>query len=269
MLYIIFSGVFDEVADTYDTRFTNSAVGGAQRRSVWEEMDQTFQAGQRILEINCGTGVDALHLVRQGVEVVACDSAPGMIAVARRRSGLAESRVSIDFRILPTERIAELRNEGPFDGIFSNFAGLNCIQDLAPVARDLARLVKPRGKAILCLFGHFCLWETVWYLTRGDFPKATRRFNRRGSAGTLSPRSVVRVWYPSVRQIKRMFSPHFSLKSRKGVGVVVPPSYLGSLAARFPRLFPIASEIDPWLGRCMGLRAVADHMLLTFERTQV
>jgi ubiquinone/menaquinone biosynthesis C-methylase UbiE len=260
------SSPFDEIADTYDARFTNSAVGLAQRGSVWEELDRTFRAGQRILEINCGTGVDALHLARRGVEVVACDSASGMIAVARQRSGAAGSRAPVDFRILATERIGELRNEGPFDGILSNFAGLNCIQDLVPIARSLARLVKPRGKAILCFFGSFCLWETAWYLTRGDLPNATRRFDRRGSTGALSPHSGVKVWYPTVRKIRRMFSPYFHLKSRKGVGVAVPPSYLGSLADGYPRLFRIASQLDPWFGRCPGLCAMSDHVLLTFER---
>jgi ubiquinone/menaquinone biosynthesis C-methylase UbiE len=262
------SSPFDEIADTYDARFTNSAVGLAQRGSVWEELDRTFRAGQRILEIKCGTGVDALHLARRGVEVVACDSAPGMIAVARLRSGAAGSRAPVDFRILATERIGELRNEGPFDGILSNFAGLNCIQDLAPVVRDLARLVKPRTKAVLCFFGHFCLWETAWYLLRGDFSKAVRRLNRSGVRDKLSSRSEVEVEYHSAQQLKKMFSPHFRLTGWKGVGVTVPPSYLGSLAVKYPSLFHVASEIDPWLGRCPGMRAVADHMLLTFERSE-
>ena len=260
------SSAFDEIAGAYDACFTDSPIGLAQRGSVWEDLDRTFRAGQRILEINCGTGVDALHLARRGVEVVACDMSPGMIAVARQRFDLAATRVSVDFRVLATERLGELRNEGPFDGILSNFAGLNCVQDLAPVARNLARLVKPRGKAILCFFGRFCLWETAWYLTRGNFRKATRRFGRRNVRGNLSSHSGVKVWYPPVRKVKSMFSPDFFLKNMKGVGIAVPPSYLGHLAARHPWLFRAATHLDPWLGRCPGLRATADHLLLTFER---
>ena len=76
---------FDAVADEYDARFTNSLIGRAQRESVWREMDRLFRPGQRVLEINCGTGVDALHLAARGIQVVACDASPEMIAVARRR----------------------------------------------------------------------------------------------------------------------------------------------------------------------------------------
>jgi ubiquinone/menaquinone biosynthesis C-methylase UbiE len=260
------ASAFDELAGTYDATFTDSAVGTAQRRSVWTEIDRTFQPGQRILEINCGTGVDALHLAQQGVEVVACDSAPAMIAVAQQRLGQTKSRAPVDFRVLATEQIGELRNEGPFDGVLSNFAGLNCIQDLGPVARELARLVKPEGIAILCLFGRFCLWETAWYLTRGDLRKATRRLDRKCVEGALTSHSGVKVWYPPVRQVRKVFSPNFHLRRMKGVGVVVPPSYLEPLVIKHPRLFRAASHLDHWLGRCAGLRAVGDHMLLTFER---
>ena len=118
---------------TYDYTFSASAIGRAQRNSVWREMNRTFQKGHRILEINCGTGIDALHLAGRGVQVVACDSAPGMIAVARQRLDASSSRSLVDLRCLATEHIAQLESEGPYDGILSNFSGLNCLSDLRPL----------------------------------------------------------------------------------------------------------------------------------------
>src|SRR6266571_1663797 len=258
---------FDAIADTYDDTFSNSSIGRVQRRLVWMELDRTFRAGQRILEINCGTGIDALHLATRGIEVMACDSSPRMIAVARRRLAASSVRAAIDFRCLPVEQIALLEKEGPYDGIFSNFAGLNCVLDLIGAARGLARLVRPGGKAILCLFGRLCLWEISSYLVRCRFKKAFRRFHRNGVVVILSPGSRVVVRYPAVRWLRQVFSPYFRLESWRGVGVAVPPSYLENLALRLPRLFKLAAEIDPWLGQCPGLRALADHVVLTFERS--
>ncbi|HET7841684.1 MAG TPA: methyltransferase domain-containing protein, partial [Terriglobia bacterium] len=80
---------FDALAESYDDAFTNTLIGRAQRACVWGEIDRHFKPAQTILEINCGTGVDALHLAERGVRVVACDASPGMIAAARRR--LAET----------------------------------------------------------------------------------------------------------------------------------------------------------------------------------
>src|SRR6266571_6874392 len=133
---------FDAIADTYDDTFSNSSIGRVQRRSVWMETDRIFRAGQRILEINCGTGIDALHLAGRGIEVLACDSSPRMVEVARRKALRAFLNVPPQFRVIGTEEIKILGDQeggAAFDGVFSNFAGLNCVGDLPRVARDLAR----------------------------------------------------------------------------------------------------------------------------------
>jgi hypothetical protein len=189
-----------------------------------------------------------------------------MIAVARQRLKASPNQAAVDFRCLPTEQIALLDKGKPYDGILSNFAGLNCLSDLNTAACDLGRLVRPGGSMILCVFGRFCLWEIAFYLSRCDFGKAFRRFNRKEVVATLSPGSKIVVRYPSVRSLRRVFSTHFRLKNWKGVGIVVPPSYLERLTVRLPRFFELSAEIDPWLGRCPGVRALADHLVLTFER---
>jgi ubiquinone/menaquinone biosynthesis C-methylase UbiE len=259
---------FDTMAEEYDRRFTNSMIGNAQRASVWMEMDRLFRPGQRIMEINCGTGVDALHLSARGIQVVACDASPEMIAVARRRLGASSIRNHVDFRILATEQISQLEKEGPYDGVLSNFAGLNCVEDLRCVARDLAPLVRPGGKAILCLFGRACLWEMFWYTLQGDIKKAFRRLGGKGIKANLAPGHSVWVRYPSVGSLRRDFSAHFRLVRWKGAGIAVPPSYMEPWALRFPRVFGLATEIDLMLGGCRGFRALADHIVLVLERVE-
>ena len=76
---------FDSLAERYDDIFTNSLIGRAQRHAVWTVATQTFQRGDHILELNCGTGEDALFLARLGMSVFACDASEKMIAVATRR----------------------------------------------------------------------------------------------------------------------------------------------------------------------------------------
>jgi SAM-dependent methyltransferase len=257
---------FDAVARAYDDHFTNSFIGRAQRASVWREMDRRFRLGQRVLEINCGTGVDALHLAARGMQVVACDASAEMIAVARQRRDASPYRDHVDLRVLATEQTGQLENEGLYDGVLSNFAGLNCVPDLRCVACDLARLVRPGGRAILCLFGRFCLWEMFWYMLQGDGKKAFRRLRDNGAVANLAPGHRVLVRYPSLGSICRDFAPHFRLVSWKGAGIAVPPSYLEPWAVRFPRLFKFAARIDPILGRCPGFRALADHVVVIFER---
>jgi len=113
----------------------------------------------------------------------------------------------------------------------------------------------------------FCLWETLWYLATGKVEKAFRRFNRQGVRAVLAPGSSVTVHYRSIKDYQAAFAPYFQLERWRGIGVAVPPSYAESFAANFKRLFRLAAAVDPALGRCLVLRSLADHVVLTFRRS--
>lgn len=266
-----FPAPFDAVADSYDEIFTVSKIGQAQRASVWKELEKAFHPKDRVLELGCGTGVDARFLARQGTTVFACDSSPQMIRAVRRNIQELKSTLmgSVHLHQLRIEEISSLREQGPFDGAFSNFGALNCVEDLRSLAIDLAPLLRPGASALLCLMGPCCAWEIAWYLGEGRPRKAFRRLRRGGVIARLADQATVRVHYPGVRSLARMFFPEFRLKSVKGVGVSVPPSYGEPWAVRFPRLFDFCLRADSALGRCPGVRLFADHILLRFERGEI
>jgi len=262
---------FDGLAETYNETFTRTLIGRAQRDAVWRELDRVFRPGQRICEINCGTGVDAVYLAARGVQVLACDSSPRMIEVARKRLADTGSalRAPVHFEVLATEEIGTLHAPGspsPFDGALSNFAGLNCVEDLSQVAHDLARLLRSGAPAVLCFFGPLCAWEILWHLAHGNPRKAFRRLRSGGDLAELAEGATVRVRYPSVRALARIFAPYFVLKRWKGVGVAVPPTYLEPLAQRLPKVLRALAGVDRWLEDRPVARGMADHVLLEFER---
>ncbi|MGH9402047.1 MAG: class I SAM-dependent methyltransferase [Terriglobia bacterium] len=266
---------FDALAFAYDDHFTATRIGRAQREAVTRELDKLFVPGQRILEINCGDGFDAVRLATRGVEVMACDAAPRMIEVARHRKDEARRQgalhAGLSFRVLRIEEITALQEEGfagHFDGVLSNFSGLNCVKDLTGVACGLAPLLKPRAAIAICVFGKFCAWETLWYLLHANPGKAFRRVRHQGGIARLAGNATIQVYYPSVRQIARAFALEFRLTGRMGIGVTVPPSYLEPLAQRSPGALGVAVKVDRLLGRLPVFRAIADHTLLTFERRE-
>jgi hypothetical protein len=138
------------------------------------------------------------------------------------------------------ENLAGLRET--FDGAISNFGALNCVEDLASFARSLAPRIRPGGRAAICVIGRFCAWEMLYPR------KAFRRLP--GRAGE--------VYYPTVRQLRADFAPHFELRSWSGIGMLVPPSYV-KLPAGAVRLL---ARLD----HMAFLRSMADHRLLIFER---
>lgn len=257
---------FDALAETYDRTFTDSSIGRAQRRAVWRELGRVFHPGDHVLEIGCGTGVDACYLARRGVRVWACDSSPRMIAMTARRVASGAQSDLVTTYLLPAEQIRNLAPCEPFSGVFSNFGALNCVDDLSSLARDLGKLLKRGATALLCLMGRYCAWEIAWYLAQGNARKAMRRFNPAGLTVSLTDTAKVHVRYPTVHWLARTFSPEFRLRHVRGIGIAVPPSYLEPVASRYPFWLRAMAKADSFLEHCPGVRAAADHILLNFER---
>ena len=65
----------------------------------------------------------------------------------------------------------------PFDAIFSDLGGLNCVSDLSPVIRQLPMVLRPGGIVTWVLMPHICLWE-ISEIFRGNFRVAFRRWTR-------------------------------------------------------------------------------------------
>ena len=259
--------VFDQMAGEYDDVFTNSMIGRAQRDAVWSVLTHIFRSGDHVLELNCGTGEDALFAARNGISVTACDASEQMIQIASRRQRKEAPGAPVQFNLLPTERIRELQLSTQVDGIFSNFSGLNCIPDLKQTAEDLAAFLSPGAPLLICLSTRFCIWEMLWFTLHGNFRKASRRCS--GHAIARVGEFTVDVYYPTVRQLRTLFSPSFVLRSCSGVGVTVPPSYVEAWIRNHPKLLRILRTIDRAISNYPGFRVLGDHVLLHFERVQI
>lgn len=255
---------WDSAANTYEQDFSGTVIGKTRRAAVWRELLRVFQPGQRVLELNCGTGIDAVFLAQRGIRVLACDIAPRMIELARQRVADTNLQESISLHILPNENLSALRNEPPFDGAFSNFSGLNCVEDLSTVANDLASLLKPGAHAVFSLMGRFVPWEVAWFLAHGNAKSAFRRLSN--AAASSRELSTVKIQHPSVKDLEHLFAPSFRLLRWKGVGITVPPTYLERWARRFPAVIHALAGLDRAIERVPGLRNMADCVVLEFER---
>ena len=254
---------FNTLAPDYDARFTHSVLGGTLRRAVWGWLDRTFTPGDRVLELNCGTGEDAVHLAARGVRVLATDGSSAMVDLARAKIGDLGFDRSIELRQLEIERLDDLVAEsaGSLDGAFSNFGGLNCVADLPRAVRSLAALLKPGARVVLCLMGPLVPWEWAWFLARAQVGTAFRRLAR----GGVEWHSLT-VRYPSIRTMLRTLGPRFAVRRVGGLGVLVPPTYVETWARHHPRL---VARLDRWERRIEAWPIVpwlGDHYLLDLER---
>ncbi len=259
---------FDTLAAQYDTAWTNSFLGGLQRRHVRRELLATFRSGDRILELGCGTGADAVFLAENGIEVHALDVSPEMVRTAQHRIERNRLTQQVVCELRAVEQLSGIEDRGPFDGVFSNFGAFNCVRDLHAAASDLSRLLRPGGRLVLCFMGRFCAWETAWYLLHVRPGKAFRRL-RAGEDGlesSLGSGPRIRVFYPSIRALAVAFREEFDLVSFRSIGVLVPPSYMESWAGVRRGIVRRLASLDERVNRWPVLRAAGDHRLVIFVR---
>jgi SAM-dependent methyltransferase len=255
---------WDAAAENYEEVFSGTIIGRTRRKAMWRELQRLFGKGNRVLEINCGTGLDAVFLAQQGVELVACDLSPQMIEKARRHAASAEVGDRVEFFALATENLGDLDDRGLFDGGFSNFSGLNCVDDLAAVQVQLAKRLKPGAPLLLCMIGRFALWEIVWFLLHKKPELAFRRLREKASGIDKSP--ALKIHRPSVKEICSKFAPGFRLRRWRGIGIMVPPSYMEHWARRFPRAIGVLAALDQTIEGLPLFRNLADCVVLEFER---
>jgi ubiquinone/menaquinone biosynthesis C-methylase UbiE len=264
---------FDAIAPQFDERFGVWASVAAQRRAVRAALLREFPSGGKILELGGGTGEDATFLAAKGFQVLLTDPSPAMVSLARNKLATPELAPHCSSaEILAAEDMEEFAGrklasgEPLFDGAFSNFAPLNCVADLNPVARGLARLLKPGAPAMIIVFGVFCPGEMVTELLRRRPRNAFRRFQRGQTAARLSGHDF-HVVYHRRADLLRAFAPWFKLEKRLGIGVTLPPSAAEPWITRHQRLLAAMESIDRVASR--PLACFGDHVLYQFRRTHV
>ncbi|WP_218079475.1 class I SAM-dependent methyltransferase [Anthocerotibacter panamensis] len=254
---------FEPIAWTYER---SAQTERWQREQVWRWLDLLFSPPLRVLELGCGTGIDALHLAERGVQVYVTDAAPTMVNLTLSKAQAGGYGALIDGQPLAAEQLSTLYPEPLFDGCFSNFSALNCVADLEAIAGALARCLKPGAPLALVLFGRYCLWELAGYTLQGRYGRARRRWRSGPTAVPIAPGLTVQTYYHRVAACWQHFAPWFEPVAQVGIGVAVPPTYLESWVSPRTALFAPSQILDLILGPYWPYHNWGDHVLLVWRR---
>ncbi len=250
---------------SYDQR-TDTQASHWQRQQFQKILGNYVRPGMHWLELGAGTGTDALWLTNQGIEVeITCtEPHPWMFDQLQAKTATV---ATIHALPLPAERLDDLGTQ-VFDGVFSNFAALNCVEDLGTVAQTLATHLKTQAPVVLCLFNRQCGWELALGLVQGLFKGNPERLGRRQVRQRLvemQPGIEVSTFYHQPREILQAFEPWFRFESLVGMGIAIPPSGW-ILADRAPKFFQPLHHLDMAWGKGFGLRSLGDHQIWCFTR---
>lgn len=98
-------------------------------------------AGQRVLDVGCGTGVVAITAARRGAEVCGLDLTPTLVEIARHHAEVAG--VDVDFREGDAEELPY--PDGSFDVVLSQFGHIFAPRP-AVALREMLRVLKVGGR---------------------------------------------------------------------------------------------------------------------------
>ena len=246
---------FDTLAPSYDIDFTHQPIGKILRSTVHHRLLTHFSAGEHVLEIGCGTGEDALFLADKGIHITASDASDAMLDITRDKT---RNHDTVQIEKLDLQQLPQLDNQ-QFDGVFSNFGALNCIDDWKPLAKHLSVLLKSGGKACFGIMSPYCAWEFLWHAGHWKWDIALRRL-RGDTFGELT------ISYPTVKRITEDFAPYFRRVHLQPLGLFLPTSALFDVVQKRPKLMKTLVNLEERFDSVAPLSQFADHYWIEFER---
>lgn len=256
---------FDSVAASYDGPRGNNALIQDMRREMWRWLDASFPERCDLLDLGCGTGLDAVRMAMCGHTVLAADWSPRMVERTQERAAAAGLSDRVRTAAIGAHELQRIEGRSIFDGVYSNLGPLNCLPDLAPVSRECSRLVRPGGHLVFTVIGRWCPWEIAHYAARADWTRIRVRFSRGMTPVGMNGHTVwTRYWTP--RELYRKFARDFALVHYRAVCLFAPPPYMTSLKDRHPAWFERLWRWDRRSGGWPLLRSLGDHFLIVMTK---
>ncbi len=257
------SDAFSRQSVVFDGIYSNNTIINYKRARVRVHIMQHLKPGSAILELNAGTGEDAIFLAQQGHYVHATDISVGMQSVLQQKAMPFGN--SITTEICSFTQLHQLKNKGLYDHIFSNFGGLNCTGELEAVLLSFSALLKPGGKITLVIIPPFCLWETL-LVFKGKFKTAFRRFFSGNGRSAHVEGTSFRCFYYSPSFIINTLHKSFTVLGIEGLCTIVPPSYIDGFAEKHPAAYSFLKNKEDKLKSTWPWKYMGDYFIISLEK---
>ncbi|MBL7931199.1 MAG: class I SAM-dependent methyltransferase [Bacteroidia bacterium] len=236
------SAAFTAQSPIFDKQTTGNPMEVYYRDRSRRQVMEYAKRGESMLELNCGTGLDAIYFAEQGLTVLATDNSDGMLKEFAAKLQTQHKQLSLSMKKCSFNALdANLGNQ-KFDHVFSNYGGLNCADDLSEVIRQVNNQVKPGGMVHFVMIAPVCFWEWIT-IFKGKFQYAFRRLTKRGVRSHLEGH-YFETYYYSSSYIAKAFGKNYKIRKLRSLGFFTPPTFNHYFPSRHPTVFKILNKLE-------------------------
>lgn len=254
---------FSSLYDEYEKLSRENFIDIARRKTIRDHVERYLKPKSKILEINAGSGIDALYFAQKGHDVLATD-------ISESSESHINSKID-NFKLnnLRFQRCSftALENiDEQFDCIFSNFGGLNCTNNPEKVFGPFSKLLRPGGLVTLVVMPKYYPWEMLTIL-KGN-KHAFRRWKKDGSPAQIG-NQMLQTYYYSPSDMKAAFPKDFRHIATQNIGTFYPSAHFESLQT-FENTIRKLVKFDDFINRSWLMpKGIGDYFIITFQKNNL
>lgn len=249
---------FGAQSPIFDQVYGSSVIVNYKRERTRPLLLKYLGKNAEVLEINAGTGEDALYFSEQGHRVLATDVSGKMLSRLEGKRGEQQ----IVTKELSYHDLAELKPQ-TFDGVFSNLGGLNCTDKLDHVLEGIDEVTAKGSVVCLTIMPPNCWWEWLWVF-RGSPKKAFRRWEKSGAPSHVEG-VVFKSWYYNPSYVIKNLQ-NFKVLKVEALCLVVPPEFWKRFVEKRPILLKILIKVEAVIKTWPILNRLGDYYIIVLQK---
>lgn len=255
------ASAYDAIAPGYD-RLT--AEDRWMREVLWRRYARVFAPGDHVLDVGCGTGIDARFLLGRGCRVTALDISAGMLERLRAAAGDA----------IEAGRLRVVRGDGGdlspwrgagLAGIVSAFAGLNTVDDVDAFGHGAFAALRPGGRLIVHVLAPAGVWERWRAAREQGWRPGWGLGGRRQRAVDIAAYDVPHQLLDEAGWRAGLSRGGLVVRRRHGLGFLWPRHVGGRLP---PLVGAVGGRVEAVLGRWWPFRSWGRFWCFELERPE-
>ena len=208
---------FSSIYGEYERDAMSNPIDIDFRKRFRKEVEIYSKPGSSLLELNAGSGLDALYFASNNYQVLGTDIAANSKILFEEKI-TANPLLKMEYKNVSFEKLDELSGM-KFNHIYSNHSGLNCTNNLNQIFSQFKGLLYPGGYVTLMVMPKFCPWEILSIINGNN--KALRRFKAEPIISNVDG-FPIETYYHSPKKIIMSLGSSFHSVNIQPIGLIYP-----------------------------------------------